>query len=104
MVAIIIDNAFIANDRVTKLINEMQNLSNAGNIMKDNKTTVYGNNVSASNAIDLSRNISKEVTEIVKTMAQNIQNISDSFQERDRQIEKMISDRPSVRGFSLNDS
>ena len=51
MVAIIIDNAFIANDRVTKLINEMQNLSNAGDIMKDNKTTVYGNNVSASKAL-----------------------------------------------------
>ena len=93
-----------ANKISTGLSVGVNHLRSVSNVVKDNKTTVYGNNVSASNAIDLSGNISKEVTKIVKTMAQNIQNISDSFQERDRQIEKMISDRPSVRGFSLNDS
>ena len=97
------NDLLVATDQSSMLSSAILELDNSNSVTKDMQSKINGNE-KAKELIEKSFDISKAVSQVMKTMSNNLLTTSQSFQEKDEQIEKQMENLPirNVEGFTLN--
>ena len=97
------NDILVATEQSALLSKAISDLDNTKEVAKDMQSKLNGNE-KAKELIEKSFDISKAVSQVMKTMSNNLLTTSQSFQEKDEQIEKEMENLPitNVEGFTLN--
>jgi hypothetical protein len=97
------NDILVATEQSALLSKAVSDLDNITEVAKDMQSKLNGNE-KAKELIEKSFDISKAVSQVMKTMSNNLLTTSQSFQEKDEQIEKQMENLPirNVEGFTLN--
>ena len=97
------NDILVATEQSALLSKAVSDLDNITEVAKDMQSKLNGNE-KAKELIEKSFDISKAVSQVMKTMSNNLLTTSQSFQEKDEQIEKEMENLPitNVEDFTLN--
>ena len=97
------NDILVATEQSALLSKAVFYLDNTKEVAKDMQSKLNGNE-KAKELIEKSFDISKAVSQVMKTMSNNLLTTSQSFQEKDEQIEKEMENLPitNVEDFTLN--
>lgn len=97
------NDILVATEQSALLSKAISDLDNTKEVAKDMQSKLNGNE-KAKELIEKSFDISKAVSQVMKTMSNNLLTTSQSFQEKDEQIEKEMENLPitNVEDFTLN--
>lgn len=97
------NDILVATEQSALLSKAVSDLDNTKEVAKDMQSKLNGNE-KAKELIEKSFDISKAVSQVMKTMSNNLLTTSQSFQEKDEQIEKEMENLPitNVEDFTLN--
>ena len=97
------NDILVATEQSALLSKAVSDLDNTKEVAKDMQSKLNGNE-KAKELIEKSFDISKAVSQVMKTMSNNLLTTSQSFQEKDEQIEKQMENLliRNVEGFTLN--
>lgn len=97
------NDILVVTEQSALLSKAVSDLDNTKEVAKDMQSKLNGNE-KAKELIEKSFDISKAVSQVMKTMSNNLLTTSQSFQEKDEQIEKEMENLPitNVEDFTLN--
>lgn len=97
------NDILVATEQSALLSKAVSDLDNTKEVAKDMQSKLNGNE-KAKELIEKSFDISKAVSQVMKTMSNNLLTTSQSFQEKDEQIEKEMENLliTNVEDFTLN--
>lgn len=97
------NNLLVATEQSSMLSSAISELDNSNSVTKDTQSKISGND-KAKELIEKSLDISKAVSQAMKTMSNNLLMTSHSFHEKDVQLENQIDNLQlgNNEGFTLN--
>mgnify|MGYP000846412667 FL=1 len=97
------NDLLVATEQSSMLSSAISELDNSNSVTKDTQSKISGND-RAKELIEKSLDISKAVSQAMKTMSNNLLMTSQSFHEKDVQLENQIDNLQleNNEGFTLN--
>lgn len=97
------NDLLVATEQSSMLSSAISELDNSNSVTKDTQSKISGND-KAKELIEKSLDISKAVSQAMKTMSNNLLMTSQSFHEKDVQLENQIDNLQlgNNEGFTLN--
>jgi len=97
------NDLLVATEQSSMLSSAISELDNSNSVSKDMQSKINGNE-RAKELIEKSFDISKAVSQVMKTMSNNLLMTSQSFHEKDVQLENQIYNLQlgNNEGFTLN--
>lgn len=97
------NDLLVATEQSSMLSSAISELDNSNSVTKDTQSKISGNE-KAKELIEKSLDISKAVSQAMKTMSNNLLMTSQSFHEKDVQLENQIDNLQlgNNEGFTLN--
>lgn len=97
------NDLLVATEQSSMLSSAISELDNSNSVTKDTQSKISGNE-KAKELIEKSLDISKAVSQVMKTMSNNLLMTSQSFHEKDVQLENQIDNLQleNNEGFTLN--
>lgn len=97
------NDLLVATEQSSMLASAISELDNSNSVTKDTQSKISGNE-KAKELIEKSLDISKAVSQAMKTMSNNLLMTSQSFHEKDVQLENQIDNLQlgNNEGFTLN--
>lgn len=97
------NDLLVATEQSSMLSSAISELDNSNSVTKDTQSKINGNE-RAKELIEKSFDISKAVSQVMKTMSNNLLMTSQSFHEKDVQLENQIYNLQLGKneGFTLN--
>ena len=97
------NDLLVATEQSSMLSSAISELDNSNSVTKDMQSKINGNE-KAKELIEKSFDISKAVSQVMKTMSNNLLMTSQSFHEKDVQLENQIDNLQlgNNEGFTLN--